>query len=84
MRVKAMTTFLHGRVRLVAGQIYEVPERVGGYFLGNGWVEETTGGEAQVLDLEDFGANAPRSDKGEPTLEIDNGASGQSAPTVGE
>lgn len=84
MRVKAITTFLHGRARLEAGQIYEVPERVGGYFLGNGWVEETTGGEAQVLDLEDFGADAPRPVQDGATLEVDNGASGQSAPTVGE
>lgn len=84
MRVKAITTFLHGRARLVAGQTYEVPERVGGYFLGNGWVEETTGGDAQVLDLQDFGADAPRLAQADATLEIDNGVSEQSAPNVGE
>lgn len=40
MRIECITTFLHGRERFEAGDIFTVSDDLGGYFVKNGWAKQ--------------------------------------------
>lgn len=40
MKIKATTTFMHGKDRFEEGQEYDVPDGPGFYFVANGWAAD--------------------------------------------
>lgn len=73
MRIIAKTSFKHGRAALEKGGRYDVPERLGGYFEGNGWAIEAKddSGDFEVVPAETFVTDAPAERAAEETeLEI--------------
>lgn len=75
MRIIARTTFLHRRVRLQAGKLYEAPEAVARYYVEIGWAiaqQDDDPGAAWVEPdvIENFPNGPPRPPANEVTLEI--------------
>jgi len=68
MYVEAKTDFKHGRTAFAKGVVYDVPEALGGYFLGVGWcnhVAELPVGKAPLKPaIADLLPNAPAERKG--------------------
>lgn len=55
MKITANQVFLHGEDRYEAGETYDVPDALGGYFVGVGWADADgieTGSTPDVVDLE--------------------------------
>lgn len=72
-KIKALTTFLHGKKRFEEGKTYTVSLEEASYFAGVGWAESTTGRQLVPNDSID-----------EPvTLEVHDGEIQQSTPSVG-
>lgn len=46
MKIEALSTFLDGRERFEQGDIRTVDDAKGAYFVGNGWAQDITGGDA--------------------------------------
>jgi len=55
MQITANQVFLHGGERYEAGETYDVPDALGGYFVGVGWADAEgleTGSTPDEHDLE--------------------------------
>jgi len=63
MNIRALTSFKHGRATFEKNIVYNVPERVGGYFVGVGWAKEDIAGadeETITIPVEELTGDAPR------------------------
>lgn len=71
MKITATTTFLHGTDRFEDGQEYEVPDALGGYFVGNGWAKTDDAEIDVVLQPQNV------------TLQVDNAVHESSSEVAG-
>lgn len=70
MRIECTTTFLHGRERFEAGDIFTIGDEAAAYFIKSGWAKQV-------------GAEQPASaHQGPVDLQINSGAHGQAAEGV--
>ncbi len=71
MRIECLTTFLDGRERFEAGDIFTIDDAHGAYFIGNKWAKEV-------------GAPDPEPNPAEPvTLDVQGVSHKQKAVTRG-
>jgi len=86
MNIRARTTFMHGRTRFEAGQLYAVPEALGGYLIGVGWalpMLEPLTGVVHTPKLADLQPNAPDAVRKGNTLEVQDVHTTMHSPNVG-
>lgn len=72
MKIKATTSFKHGKMLFEEGKLYEVADGPGYYFCASGWAQDQAG-------------VAPTGDQasGETALKVDDVMMGLAAPNVG-
>jgi hypothetical protein len=85
MLIRASTHFRHGRVQFARGITYDVPERAGGYFVGNGWAAEAPADGAPVVTppVEDLTAEAPQPPQPVVTLDVQDVIHSTDTPQAG-
>lgn len=52
MRIECLTTFLDGRERFEAGDIFTIDDAHGAYFVKNGWAKEVGAPDAQAAPID--------------------------------
>lgn len=83
MKITAKTDFKHGRAHLRAGRTYDVPDVLGGYFVGVGWANPAPAeAVGDTVDPLEFSGDAPK--RQGDTLEVQDVESVKATEILGD